>query len=55
MFGAINVVKNSVKEKYVYSGSGIAFDEQGSSFGNDFARNVVIFGTNNSSLSHASN
>ena len=30
MFVAINIVKNSDKEKHVYSGSGIAFDWKGS-------------------------
>ena len=45
MFGATNVVKNSGKEKYVYSGYGITFDSGGSwSFSNDTARNVIIFG-----------
>ena len=40
-------------KKHVYSGYGIAFDSAGSwSFGNGFARNVVIFGVDNSSSSH---
>ena len=44
------------KEKYVYSGYGITFDSAGSwSFGNDFARNVIIFGVDNSQSSHADN
>ena len=56
LFGATNIVKNSDKEKYVYSGYGIKFDSAGSwSFGNDFAGNVVIFGVDNSSSSHADN
>ena len=56
MSGATNIVKNSDKEKYVYSGYGIAFDGKGEwSFGNDYARNVIIFGSDNSSLSHADN
>ena len=29
-FGATNIVKNSNKEKYVYSGYGITFDSAGS-------------------------
>ena len=34
----------------MYIGYGMAFDGTGSwSFGNDFARNVVIFGVDNSS------
>ena len=37
----------------MYSGYGITFGSAGSwSFGNDFARNVVIFGVDNSSSSH---
>ena len=40
----------------MYIGYGIVFDEAGSwSFGNDFARNVVFFGVDNSSSSHAEN
>ena len=40
LFGATNIVKNSDKEKYVYSGYGIIFDSGDSlSFENDFARN----------------
>ena len=53
LFGATNIVKNSDKEKCVYSGYGITFDSAGSwNFGNDFARNVVIFDVDNSSSSH---
>ena len=56
LFGATNVVKHSDKEKYVYSGYGIAFDGQGEgSFDNDYARNIIIFGVDNSSSSHADN
>ena len=48
------VIKNSHKEKYLYSGYGITFDSAGSwSFDNDVARNVMIFVVNNSSSSHA--
>ena len=50
------MVKNSDKEKWVYSGYGLAFD--GASwwnFGNDFANNVAIRGVRNSSSSHADN
>ena len=56
MLGAINILKNSDKEKWVSSGYGIAFD--GASywdFSNGDARNVVLFGVNNSSLSNADN
>ena len=54
--GAASIVKNSDKEKYVYSGYGITFDSAGScSFDKDTARNVIVFGVDNSSLSHADN
>ena len=56
MLGAAVIVKNSDKGKYVYSAYGIAFDGAGSwSFGYDFARNVVIFGVDNSSSFHIDN
>ena len=56
LFGATNVIKNSDKEKYVYRGYRITFDNGGSwSFHNDFARNVVIFGVDNSSSAHFDN
>ena len=46
MFGVSNIVKIVVK---VYSAYGIAFDGAGSwDFGNEDARNVVIFGVNSS-------
>ena len=54
--GATNIVKNSDKEKYVYSGYGITFDSEGSwSSYNDFPRNVIIVGVDNSSSSHSDN
>ena len=56
LFGATNIVKNSDKEKYVYSAYGITFDSAGSwSFGNHFAKNVITFGVDNSSTSHSDN
>ena len=56
MFGATNIVKNSDKEKYMYSDYRMVFDSAGSwSFNNDSARNVVISGVDNSSSSHADN
>ena len=56
LFGATNIVTISDKEKYTYSGYGITFDCAGSwSFDNDFARNGIIFGADNSSLSHSDN
>ena len=43
LFGVTNIVKNSDREKYVYSRYEIAFDGKGSwSFNNDFARNVIF-------------
>ena len=55
-FGATNIVKNSDKEKWVNSGYGIAFDGNGEwNFGNGYARNVIIFGVDNSSSSHNDN
>ena len=46
----MNIVKNSDKEKYVYSRYGITFDSACSwSFNNDFSRNVIIFCVDNSS------
>ena len=53
LFGAGNIVKNSDKEKYLYSGSGITFDSD--NFDNDTARNVLAFGVDNSSSSHSDN
>ena len=56
MFGATTITKANDKETYVYSGYGIAFDGNGFwSFGNDEARNVVIFGVDTSSSSHIDN
>ena len=50
------MLKNSDKEKYVYSRYRITFDSRGFlSFDNDTARNVIIFGDDNSSSSHADN
>ena len=54
LFGATSVVKNTDKEKHLYSGYRITFDSAGSwSFDNGIARNVIIFGVDNSSSSHA--
>ena len=40
----------------MYNGYGITFDSTGScSFDNDSVRNVIIFGVDNSSSSHADN
>ena len=54
--GATNRVKNSDKEKYIYKGYGITFESTGSwSFDNGIARNVIIFGLDNSSSPHSDN
>ena len=43
-----NIVKNSDKSKYVYSGYEIAFHGVGLwSFGNNFSRNIVTFPVDN--------
>ena len=56
MFGATNTIKNSDKEKYLYSGYRLAFDWNGEwRFGNNYARNIRIFGVDNSSSSHSEN
>ena len=56
LFGATNIRKHGDKSKWVYTGYGIVFDGGGLwSFSNEFARNVVIFGVDNSSSSHADN
>ena len=56
MFGAPNIVKNSYKETWVYSGYEITFDGGGSwIFGDDFARNTVTFCFDNSLSPHADN
>ena len=56
LFCTTSAVKNSDKEKYVYSGYGTTFDSAGWwSFDNDTARKVIIFGVDNNSSSHADN
>ena len=56
MLGTVKLVRNAIKSKFLYIGRGAAFDGESSwSFGNDYARNVVIFGADNSSLSHTDN
>ena len=56
LFGATSAVKNSDKEKYVCSGYRITFDSVVVwSFDNDITKNVIIFGVDNSLLSHADN
>ena len=56
LFRPTSVVKTSDKENYIYSGYGITFGSAGSrSFEDNFARNVVIFGADNSSSPHSDN
>ena len=50
------LVQKSDKEKFVYSRYGIKLDSASSwSFSNDFARNVMIFGVDDSSSSCSDN
>ena len=54
--GKVKLVRNATKSKFIYNGQGKAFDGESSwSFDNDFAKNVVIFGVDNSSSSHTYN
>ena len=56
LLGATNMVKNGDKEKYAYSRYGITLvSASWWSFDNDTARNVIIFGVDNSSSSHSDN
>ena len=53
LFGVTNLAKTSDKSKDMYWCYEIAFNGRSEwKFGNDFSRNVIIFGVNNSSLSH---
>ena len=55
-FGAFNTGKRNDNEKHLYSGYKIAFDWKGSwSFNDEFARNVIVFGVDNSSSSQTDN
>ena len=50
------LVQKSDKEKFVYSRYGIKLDSASSwNFSNDFARNVMIFGVDDSSSSCSDN
>ena len=56
LFGTIKLAKNAIKSKFTHNGGRIAFDGKGPwSFDNDFSRNVVILGVDNSSSSHTDN
>ena len=53
LLGTVKLVRNAVKKIFTYNGRGIAFEgEVFWTFDNDSARNVVIFGVDNSSSSH---
>ena len=52
----IAYLEQLIQFKYLYSGSGITFESAGlQSFDNDFARNVIIFGVDNSLSTHSDN
>ena len=56
LFGVINTAKNNCKGKWMYSVLRIAFDGEGSwNFGDDDAKNVVIFVVDNSSTFYCDN
>ena len=57
LFGAIKITKNGDIKKYNYSGYGIGFDSKGSFLHVDgtYGVNVIIFGTDLSSSTHANN
>ena len=52
----MKLARNAIKSKFIYNGRGIVFDGKGLwSFGNGFARNVVIFVVDNTSSSYTDN
>ena len=52
LFSTDKSARNTDKSKFTYNGWGIAFDGRGMwDFGNSFARNVLIFGIDNTSFS----
>ena len=56
LFGTVKLVRNVVKRKLISNGQGITFDGEGLwRFGNDFARNVVIFDADNRSSTYTNN
>ena len=49
LFGIVNLTRKAGKSKFTCNGQGIAFDgKRYWSFDNDTARNVIIFGVDNS-------
>ena len=56
LFGSVKLTKNADIDKYRYSGYGIKFDRETSFlFGNDFGKNVIIFGVDMSSSTKIDN
>ena len=56
LFGATNIAKSSNESKHGQSSYRITLDGADSwSFGNEFIKNVIIFGVDNSSSSHKDN
>ena len=56
MFAATNIVKNSDKDKWLFICYGISFNGgDWWNFGNDTARNVILFGVDNSSSFYVDN
>ena len=56
LFGPTSIVKNSDKENYDYTEYWITFNNTDWwNFGNGNARNIIIFGVDNSSSSHVDN
>ena len=56
MFATAKLVRNPIKSKSSYNSRKIAFDGEGEWIcGNDYAKNVVIIGVDNSSSSHTDN
>ena len=53
MFDTVKLLRNAIKSKFTFNDWAIAFNGEDSwSFGNDFARNIVNFGVDDSPLSH---
>ena len=56
LFDAVKLTRNANKSKFIYNGPGTAFDGKDFwSFDNKTARNVIIFGVDNSSSPHIDN
>lgn len=57
LFSTAMLTKNSDKDNYGYSGSGIGFDERSLMLlsNGKFSKNAIIFGVGNSSSMHADN